>query len=501
MGRGSLLMLFNSLCVRIFFPVGTVLYYVIPGRYRYLWLLAASYYFYMCWNPRYALLMAFSTSATWLSGVLLERASQLRQKKAVVAVCFLVNIGILAGFKYFDFLLENVNTVLALFHLRLIEKPFDVLLPVGISFYTFQALSYTVDVYRGEIRAEKNPLRYALFVSFFPQLVAGPIERSGNLLRQICTVPKTVKPDYREITGGLTLMLWGLFLKMVVADRAAGVVDAVFAEHYLYQATALWAAALLFAVQIYCDFSSYSTIAVGAARVMGFSLMENFNTPYFAVSIRDFWRRWHISLSTWFRDYLYIPLGGNRAGRLRRYGNLMVTFLVSGLWHGASWNFVAWGGIHGLYQIAGDLLAPWKRRFEKRFGVRTQCASYRLGQILVTFFLVDLAWVFFRADSLPAAADYLRRMFLRPDPWTLFDGSWYSWGLDIKETHVLLFGLLLLFLADLVRIRRGQRFDVFLEGECLWFRWAVILTLLFSTIVFGVYGIDVSQIQFIYFQF
>ena len=464
----------------------------------------ASYYFYMSWNPRYALLMAFSTLVTYVSGlalVALGPDAPAGRRKLVVAASFIINIGILIGFKYFDFLLDNVNAALGIFGIQAVEKPFDVILPVGISFYTFQALSYTVDVYRGDVQAERNVFNYALFVSFFPQLVAGPIERSGNLLKQLNTVPQTVKLEYRRITNGLTIMLWGFFLKMVIADRLAVMVDRIFGEYYLYQSTALIAAAVGFAFQIYCDFASYSTIAIGAAQVMGFTLMENFNTPYFAVSIKDFWRRWHISLSTWFRDYLYIPLGGNRCPKLRQKFNLMVTFLVSGLWHGASWNYVAWGFIHGFYQLVGAWTRPFKESFNRRFAVKTESFSYRLGQILVTFILTDIAWVFFRAETLGDAVRYLRRIVTQVDWWSFMDGSWYIWGMDRGDTAVLLFGLFCLFLTDLVRYRLKLRLDGFLEEQCLWFRWTVLLTLLFATLIFGVYGIDVTQIQFLYFQF
>ena len=502
-------MLFNSMSFLIFFPAVLAVYFLLPaslwqGGARRYWLLVASYYFYMSWNPRYALLMAFSTLVTYVSGlalVALGPDAPAGRRKLVVAASFIINIGILIGFKYFDFLLDNVNAALGIFGIQAVEKPFDVILPVGISFYTFQALSYTVDVYRGDVQAERNVFNYALFVSFFPQLVAGPIERSGNLLKQLNTVPQTVKLEYRRITNGLTIMLWGLFLKMVIADRLAVMVDRIFGEYYLYQSTALIAAAVGFAFQIYCDFASYSTIAIGAAQVMGFTLMENFNTPYFAVSIKDFWRRWHISLSTWFRDYLYIPLGGNRCPKLRQKFNLMVTFLVSGLWHGASWNYVAWGFIHGFYQLVGAWTRPFKESFNRRFAVKTESFSYRLGQILVTFILTDIAWVFFRAETLGDAVRYLRRIVTQVDWWSFMDGSWYIWGMDRGDTAVLLFGLFCLFLTDLVRYRLKLRLDGFLEEQCLWFRWTVLLTLLFATLIFGVYGIDVTQIQFLYFQF
>ena len=269
----------------------------------------------------------------------------------------------LGFFKYFDFILENINAVLNQVNVTVIHSPFDIILPVGISFYTFQALGYSIDVYRGEIKAEKNFFKYALFVSFFPQLVAGPIERSKNLLQQIDSIEDIKVFNYRRICNGLILMLWGFFLKMVLADRIAVLVNTVFDKYYMYSSFELVVAAVGFAVQIYCDFSSYSTIACGAAEVMGFRFMENFESPYFSLSIKEFWRRWHISLSTWFKDYLYIPLGGNRCSKVRNNVNLMITFLVSGLWHGANWTFIASGeAIHGMYQVIGRILSPNQRK-------------------------------------------------------------------------------------------------------------------------------------------
>lgn len=335
-------MVFNSLQFGLFFPIVVLLYLIMPRKMRCPWLLIASYFFYMGWNPKYAVLILTSTVITWLSGLLMDKASE-RRKKFVVAASFVSNLSILFLFKYFDFMLANANKVLSLLKLTMVEKPFDVLLPVGISFYTFQALSYTMDVYRGTVKPERNFLRYALFVSFFPQLVAGPIERSENLLIQIQELPGKKLWNYDRIASGLILMLWGLFQKMVIADRIAVLVDEIFNNYQMYEWFGLSVGAIAFALQIYCDFASYSTIAIGAARVMDFRLMENFDTPYFAKSIPEFWRRWHISLSTWFRDYLYIPLGGSRCSKWKRYRNLMVTFLVSGLWHGAGWTYVAWG--------------------------------------------------------------------------------------------------------------------------------------------------------------
>ena len=499
-------MLFNSIQFLVYFPVVVTAYVILPAKLRLLWLLVASYFFYMCWDPRYATLIALSTVLTWLSGLALGRLAKTdtSRRKLVVGLCCAANLGILAFFKYGTFILENIAAAAGALGFSFTPPALNVLLPVGISFYTFQALSYTIDVYRGDIEPEKSLVRYALFVSFFPQLVAGPIERSGNLLRQIQQVPSQTRRqllDYKRITDGLIVMLWGFFLKMVLADRLAILVDTVFDTYFVHHSTALIAAAVAFAFQVYCDFASYSTIAIGAAQVMDFTLMENFNTPYFARSIRELWSRWHISLSTWFRDYLYIPLGGNRCSKPRHYANILITFLVSGLWHGASWTYVVWGGLHGVYQIVGAVLRPYKDRLNRKLGVRTQTISYKLGQMAVTFILTDISYVFFRAETVGDALRYLWRIFTTWDLWALSDGTLYTLGLDRAECGVLLWAMAALFVVDLIQYRRHQRIDAFLDGECVWFKWGVVLALIGAVVVFGQYGAGFSAQQFIYFQF
>lgn len=419
-------MLFNSIRFLCFFPLVVLMYFLIPHRFRYLFLLAASYYFYMCWNPKYALLMALSTVITYLSGLVLNvvrgtgsaGSSPLGGRnllqKWTVFVSFFLNISILFFFKYFNFASGNITKLLSIVGITVQQPQFDVILPVGISFYTFQALSYTMDVYRGEIPPERNVLKYALFVSFFPQLVAGPIERSKNLLHQIGEVHRF---QWRRVKSGLLLMLFGYFQKVVVADRLAIFVNQIYNNYQVYEGLEIALATVLFAFQIYCDFASYSNIAIGAARVMGFRLMENFNTPYFSTSVTEFWRRWHISLSTWFRDYLYIPLGGNRKGPLRKYFNLMVIFLVSGLWHGASWNFVVWGGLNGFYQVAESVTKPLRDKITEALKIDRNQFSHRLLSGIITFVLIDFAWLFFRADGLVTGLNMLHRMFLTFNPW------------------------------------------------------------------------------------
>jgi len=501
-------MVFNSVDFLVFFPIVVCIYFVIPKKMRYIWLLIASYYFYMSWNPKYAVLIALSTVITYLSGIFIGKAGELkdekkerRRKKLIVAGSFVTNLGILFFFKYFDFVLANINRVLGRFGVEMLDKPFDVLLPVGISFYTFQALSYTMDVYRNDIKPEKNLFKYALFVSFFPQLVAGPIERSKNLVKQVQQVHTFRLWNYENITSGAAMMLWGYFMKMVVADRLAVFVDYVFLNYAAYGATALTVAAVFFAFQIFCDFGSYSLIAVGCARVMGFSLMENFNTPYFATSIKEFWRRWHISLSSWFRDYLYIPLGGNRKGTVRKYVNLMITFLVSGLWHGASFSFVVWGGLHGLYQVIGDVTRPFREKASRVLKMKTDCFSHKLLQGVVTFVLVDFAWIFFRCNSLRESFAYIMQMVKHPDPWALMNGSLYTLGLSETEFGIALVALVVLLAVDLIRYRKSMQLYEYLNTQSLWFRWGVYILLTVAVFLLGIYGPGYDAAEFIYFQF
>ncbi len=495
---------FNSINFMIFFPVVLALYFVIPKALRQIWLLAASYYFYMSWNARYALLIAASTLITYVSGIAIERyrdSGRTGRRLTVLFSCLGINLGILLFFKYGNFLIASLDRGLELLHIGSVDQRFYFLLPVGISFYTFQALGYTIDVYRGDVRAETNLIRYALFVSFFPQLVAGPIERSKNLLSQMQNIAEIKLWNARRVTSGTILMIWGFFVKMVIADRAAVLVNTVFDNYRMYGSTELVLAAVFFALQIYCDFGSYSLIAIGAAKIMGFELMENFNTPYFACSIRDFWSRWHISLSTWFRDYLYIPLGGNRRGRVRKSVNIMIVFLASGLWHGADWSYVVWGGIHGAYQVIGDYLASFREKCIRKLRVNTACFSWKFLQTAVTFVLVVFAWIFFRADSIGDALQYIRRIWVRPTPWVLFNGEIFTLGLDRPEMNILFVAICMLGLVDLVRYRKKMTLDVFLMQQNLWFRGGVMIGLVVLIFVCGKYGVGFDPQQFIYFQF
>jgi D-alanyl-lipoteichoic acid acyltransferase DltB (MBOAT superfamily) len=497
-------MQFNSLVFFVFFPLVLLGYYISPPKARYIFLLFASFVFYMWWNPKYILLLSASIIITYLCGLLIGEVFCKKSttfRKRVVFFGFACNLGILLFFKYINFLYDSAVSVLAAMGWGIADRTFDVLLPVGISFYTFQALGYIVDVYRGDVKCEKNILKYALFVSFFPQMVAGPIERSGNLLHQVKNIEniKAVRPH--DISTGFILLAWGFFIKLVVADRISILVDTVYDAYWNFGSFGLSAATIGFAIQIYCDFAAYSIIAMGAARMMGIRLMENFNTPYLACSVKDFWKRWHISLSTWFRDYLYIPLGGGRVSKSRKYFNIMAVFCVSGLWHGANWTFVAWGAVHGLFQIADDATIAARRRVNLFFNTNTNCMSYRLGQIAVTFAVTCFAWIFFRAASIGDAFVIIGRIFTVLDPWSFFDGELYELGLDRAEMNVLAVGVAVLIVVDIVKYAKHVRLDEFLQGQNLWFRWLSMIALILATVIFGVYGPAFDSKQFIYFQF
>lgn len=477
----------------IFFPLVVGLYIIIPKRLRCIWLLIASYYFYMSWNPRYAVLIAFSTLVTYLSGILLEKAGSQKSRKAVVAASFLCNLSILAIFKYADFALDTLGALLGSAGISFTDRRLDLLLPVGISFYTFQALGYTMDVYRGTIRAEKNLLNYALFVSFFPQLVAGPIERSGNLLSQIKQIKEIKAFDPERIRDGLTLMSWGLFQKLVIADRASICVNNIYNNYTDYSVIELSIAAMLFTFQIYCDFSGYTNIARGAASVMGFQLMDNFRQPYLSANMVDYWRRWHISLTSWFRDYLYFPLGGSRKGTLRKYLNIIIVFSVSGLWHGASMHFVAWGLVNALAQIAHYLkesLLHTVLKLPVKGG-----AAMRLMRTCVNFMIICMTFIFFSSSSIRMALDILYRMFTRPVTF-MFSG----FGIDSCDCIVLIAALLILLAVDVMH-ECGISITGFINKRSLWVRYVLYTGMIWSLILFGIYGTGYDTGQFIYFQF
>lgn len=471
-------MLFNSFEFLIFFPVVCIVYYLLKSnRWRIPFLLVASYYFYMNWEPLYAVLIMTSTVLTYLCGLLVERhANDEPKKKAFLVVSLVINFAILLFFKYFDFINESVFSLLEMAGIRWTVPNLDVLMPVGISFYTFQAVGYSIDVYRGTIKAERNFFTYALFVSFFPQLVAGPIERAKNLLPQF---HEEHRFNYDEAIEGLKQMLWGFFMKLCVADMISEYVDVVYENVGHHNGTSLIVATLFFTFQIYCDFAGYSLIAIGAARVMGFRLMENFHRPYYSLNIKEFWKRWHISLSSWFKDYLYIPLGGNRVKYPRYLFNLMITFLVSGLWHGAVWTFVVWGGLHGMYQVIGNTWCKYVHKPEYK------TTFSRIISTVFCFVLVSFAWIFFRANDVTEAFTIVGKIFT-------------DYGAPFVDKSVFAYGLTALAILIFKDTKDEFNWKVnFMHSKHAVVRYISTAALIVYVLLFGSF----ANGQFIYFQF
>lgn len=434
-------MTFNSLQFLIFFPAVTLLHFVLPQRFRWIWLLAASYYFYMSWNPSLVFLILFTTAVSYAAALLIERTDNKKLRKLWLTITLAACLGVLFFFKYFNFLSATVTSICRWFYPAARDHLLDLILPVGISFYTFQTLSYVIDVYRGSIEAERHFGYYALFVSFFPQLVAGPIERPQNLLPQL-KAEHTFNAS--DLQSGLKIMLAGFFKKVVIADHLATYVVAVYSNPETATAPAILLATVMFTFQVYCDFSGYTDIAVGCARIMGIRLMQNFNLPYTSRTVHEFWQRWHISLTSWFQDYIFYPIAMNKklSRFARRWGKktgnrqigtmlpqcvaLLITFLLSGLWHGAAWTFVLWGAIHGVYQIIGRLTEKTRGQLWDRLHVNRESKLYALWQMAFVFVLGVLALIFFRANSVSDLGILLKNLFTS---WR-FEGTLDLLGID-----------------------------------------------------------------------
>lgn len=491
-------MLFNSVEFLIFFPVVVTLYFLCPQRYRWLLLLGASYLFYAAWRYEYALLLLFSTVVDYWAARAMGNARDQARRRTYLALSLLVNLGLLFIFKYFNFFNDSVQGLFQLFNVEYRFAGLDVLLPVGISFYTFQSLAYIFDVYRGKLKPEQHFGIFALYVAFFPQLVAGPIERATRMLPQF---HRQHFFDEGRINSGLRLILWGMFKKVVIADRLAVYVNQVYNNPDDYTGWPLLLATYFFAFQIYCDFSGYSDMAVGTARVLGFDLMENFRQPYVALSVTSFWRRWHISLSTWFRDYIYIPLGGNRVATWRWYLNLSIVFLVSGLWHGARWTFVVWGALHAFYVLMEIWLGGVGLWSAKRLGRREGPLLPDWLKMVITFHLVLFSWIFFRANTLADALLIVRNLW-QPEATmpaiTALYAPWLNAGVaDPQMEMVLSVGLIII----LETIQWFERYIATLERTFIsnppWLRWLAYVSVAIAITNLGV-AIDTP---FIYFQF
>jgi alginate O-acetyltransferase complex protein AlgI len=479
-------MLFNSIEFAIFFPVVTALYFLLPQRWRVSFLLAASCVFYMAFIPAYILILFVTILIDYFAGIYIERV-QGRRKTVLLWVSISSTCMVLFVFKYLDFFLGSFYGLAGLWGYHLHQPALGIILPIGLSFHTFQSLSYVIEVYRGNQKAEPDFVVYATYVMFFPQLVAGPIERPQNLLHQF---REWHDFNYDNVTAGLKRMAWGFFKKMVVADRLALYVNDVYAAPRQYNGLQLTIATFFFAYQIYCDFSGYSDIAIGAAQVLGFRLMENFRTPYHSLSISEFWRRWHISLSTWFRDYLYFPLGGNRVKTGRHVANLLITFGISGLWHGANWTYVCWGLLNGLYLVVGWLTKDWRNRFFDAVGLQEGTPIRRAIMHLSTFLLICAAWIVFRAHNLGDAVYVVTHLAS-------------GWNFGQIATPQFLLRQLPVAVAALVALEMAEVWQgkiavpAVLARLPLATRWTLYASFIMLVIMFGVY----QKTQFIYFQF
>lgn len=460
-------MLFNSITFLYFFVVTTSLFFILPHKYRWLLLLFASLYFYMFYKPVYILILIYTILVDYFSGILIEKSNSPKYKKIFLYFSIFANIGVLFFFKYFNFFNSNLSYVLDLLSVKNNIPFLDIILPIGLSFHTFQALSYTIEVYRGNQSAEKHLGYYSLYVLFYPQLVAGPIERPQNILYQLHE-EKTFNFDNAIV--GLQLIFFGLFKKIVIADRLSVYVNEIYANTNQHYSLSIFIATVFFSIQIYCDFSGYSDIAKGTAKVLGYDLMLNFNFPYFAKSISGFWSRWHISLSTWFRDYVYIPLGGNRVSNLKLYRNIIIVFLLSGFWHGANWTFIIWGLIHALLLI-----------FENIFLKKNLFLKTLFSNQLITFLLVSFTWIFFRSESIEKAILIFKKLFSFSFVFNLNELSAGKGPLNLLFSF---FFITLLFFIEKFEINKKINF---------------FLTLMFILLIiyFGNYGNN----EFIYFQF
>ena len=482
-------MLFNSIDFALFLPVVFVLYWFVfknSLKYQNLLVVAASYVFYGWWDWRFLGLIIFSTVLDFFIGKSLAKTTHELNRKLLLYTSVAVNLGFLGIFKYFDFFVSNFIDAFSLLGVEPSAGSLNIILPVGISFYTFQTLSYSIDVYRRKLKHTDDFIAFSAFVCFFPQLVAGPIERATNLLPQFL---KARKFNYDQAADGMRQILWGLFKKVVVADNCAVFVNAIFDNPDPLSGSTLFMGAVLFAFQIYCDFSGYSDIAIGTSRLFNINLKQNFATPYFSRNIGEFWRRWHISLSTWFRDYLYIPLGGSQGGTWNKIRNVFLIFIVSGFWHGASWNFIVWGGLNALYFLP-LLLTKNNRNHLNTVAEGSLFPTYKeILSIGLTFFLTVIAWVFFRADTLTEAVHYLNLMF---------SSSFFTVPSFITPKAFMLYTYLLICLFIAVEwVQRDKKFGLSIENLNRPFRWVIYTIVIGVIITFGQFG----ESEFIYFQF
>lgn len=498
-------MLFNSFEFLIFFPVVTALYFLLPHKYRWLLLLVASCYFYMAFIPVYILVLAALILIDYFMGLLIE-GSEGERRKMFLIISILSTCLVLFVFKYFGFFNVNLTALAGFLGWNYSVNTLNLILPIGLSFHTFQSLSYVIEVYRKKQKAEHNFGIYALYVMFYPQLVAGPIERPYNMLHQFYEKHDF---DYQNAVDGLKMMLWGLFKKVVIADRLALFVNQVYNNPADFQGVSFIVATIFFTFQIYCDFSGYSDIAIGAAKVMGFRLMTNFDLPFFSRSIGEYWKRWHISLSSWFKDYVYIPLGGNRVSKQRWCFNILTVFLISGFWHGANWTYIIWGGLHGFYYIFGSITKNVREKFVNAVRLYKISKIHHAIQIAVTFCMVSFSLIFFRANSIADAfyivghlfsgvPQFFSQTFLAIAISDFGKGVFSPILLGQAPQVFLLASILIIFLLFVEFFSENGNAISMLQLKPAWLRWAGYYFLVITILFFGVF--DKVQ-QFIYFQF
>lgn len=483
-------MLFNSLAYALFLPFVFIIYWFVLNKklkFQNIFLLAVSYYFYSCWDWRFVFLLAFSTALDYYSGIMIDKAKTKGLQKFWLILSVGINLGFLGVFKYYNFFIESFAELISNFGFKPHYFSLNIILPVGISFYTFHGLSYVFDIYNKRIKPTYNIVNYTLFVSFFPLLVAGPIERATHLLPQI-EKPRIF--DYSRAADGLRQILWGLFKKMVIADNCAVFANQIFNDSAHQSGSNLVLGAVFFAFQIYGDFSGYSDIALGSARLLGLELLKNFNFPYFSRDIAEFWRRWHISLSSWFKDYLYIPLGGSKGGNWMRVRNTFIIFIVSGFWHGANWTFIVWGALNALFIVPSMLMRTNRNNIDVVANNSLLPSLKEFFQMLLTFSLACLAWIFFRAESVGHAVNYIKGIFSR---------SVLSVPSIIYDDKVIITILLLIFFIVIEWIGRRNNFAIekFGEGNFRILRWTFYALIIF---LIGMYMPSQSA-EFIYFQF
>lgn len=481
-------MLFNSLEFLVFFITVSILYYTIPFKYRWLLLLIASCFFYMVFKPIYILILGFTIIVDYYIGIWLGNEQNQRKRKQIIILSLVANLGVLAVFKYYNFFIDNFNEVITIFGSSYEAPYLGILLPIGLSFHTFQAMSYTIEVYRGKFPSEKHLGIYSLYVMFYPQLVAGPIERPQNVIPQL---KKNIYFKYENLSEGFKLILLGLFKKIVVADRLSYFVNSIYDTPEQYEGFATWIGTFFFCFQIYCDFSGYSDIALGTAKTMGYDLMENFKNPYYSKSISEFWKRWHISLSTWFKDYLYIPLGGNRVGRILNYRNIFIVFIISGFWHGAGWNYIFWGFLHAIFLTTGVMI---RNNFENHISIKNILLKklVSLSKLVGTFSLVWFAWIFFRAKNWNQSIIILQGLTkIKKQQIGI-----YVFGDNAQE--LILSFTAIGILAVIQYIGRNKRISIVLNDYGKITSWSFYLVLTFIIIIFGAFH---NSGEFIYFQF